>query len=116
MKINFKLLTLLLLAAPSLTEADEQKLPSLTARVDNLRNSRGLVQFALYNKKGTIPDEKFKRFYRRKVVKIIKNSARITFKKLPKGTYAVSIHHDENRDGKIDKGFILPTEGVGFSN
>jgi len=35
---------------------------------------------------------------------------------LPKGKYAVNILHDENKDGKIDKGWILPTEGVGFSN
>jgi uncharacterized protein (DUF2141 family) len=24
--------------------------------------------------------------------------------------------HDENKNGKIDKGFILPKEGIGFSN
>ena len=51
-----------------------------------------------------------------KVVEINKNSAKTTFDKLPKGKYAVNILHDENKDGKIDKGWILPTEGVGFSN
>lgn len=30
--------------------------------------------------------------------------------------YAVNILHDENANGKIDKGFILPKEGIGFSN
>jgi uncharacterized protein (DUF2141 family) len=28
----------------------------------------------------------------------------------------VNILHDENENGQIDKGFILPIEGVGFSN
>ena len=74
------------------------------------------MQFSLYNKKGSIPDEKFEKFYRRKVMSVVKKSSWVTFKNLPRGTYAVGIHHDENRNGKIDKGFILPTEGVGFSN
>lgn len=30
--------------------------------------------------------------------------------------YAVNALHDENMDGKIDKGFILPIEGIGFTN
>ena len=28
----------------------------------------------------------------------------------------MNILHDENNDGKIKKGFVLPLEGVGFSN
>ena len=30
--------------------------------------------------------------------------------------YAVNILHDENKNGKIDKGLIMPNEGIGFSN
>ena len=32
------------------------------------------------------------------------------------GKYAVNILHDENKNGKIDKGWVLPIEGIGFSN
>jgi len=106
----------LLLVAPPSAEANKPKTVSLTVRVDALRNSDGVVQFSLYNKDGSIPDEKFERFYRQKVTPITKNSSSAVFENLPKGTYAVTIHHDEDRDGKIDKGFILPTEGVGVSN
>jgi len=28
----------------------------------------------------------------------------------------VNILHDENNDGKIKKGLIMPKEGIGFSN
>ena len=39
------------------------------------------------------------------------------YKKLKdQGEYAVSILHDENQNGKIDKKWLYPTEGVGFSN
>ncbi len=35
---------------------------------------------------------------------------------LPKGKYAINIIHDENSNGKIDMGYFLPKEGIGFSN
>ena len=89
---------------------------SLTIEVKNLRNEKGVVQFALYNKDGSIPDEDFENYY--KIVKgeIVNASSTITFKNIPSGKYAVNILHDENKNGKIDKGFILPIEGIGFSN
>jgi uncharacterized protein (DUF2141 family) len=89
---------------------------SLTIEVDGLRNSKGVVQFSLYNKDGSIPDEHFKKFYKKEVTDISNNTATITFYNLPEGKYAVNALHDENKNGKIDKSFILPKEGVGFSN
>ncbi|MFN6944638.1 MAG: DUF2141 domain-containing protein [Cytophagaceae bacterium] len=89
---------------------------SLTIEVKNLRNEKGVAQFALYNKDGSIPDEDYENYY--KIVKgeIVNGSSTITFKNIPSGKYAVNILHDENKNGKIDKGFILPIEGIGFSN
>ncbi len=89
---------------------------ALTVHVANLRNSTGVLQFALYNKDGTIPDEKYTKYMRKQVGMIINGSSSITFTNLPKGVYAVNILHDENSDGKIDKGILLPKEGIGFSN
>ncbi len=89
---------------------------SLKVKVDGLRNSKGVVQFALYNKDGSLPDEKFKKYFKKKVANIKDRYAEIVFKDLPKGVYAVNILHDENKNGKVDKGFILPVEGVGLSN
>ncbi|HAG16911.1 MAG TPA: hypothetical protein DCG69_10415 [Bacteroidales bacterium] len=89
---------------------------SLTIHVDKLRNSKGVVQFALYNKEGSIPDEKFASYYKISKATIVNGSATITFENLPKGRYAVNILHDENKNGTIDKGLILPKEGIGFSN
>lgn len=88
----------------------------LTATVNNLRNNTGIVQFALYNKDGSIPDENFKSYYKIKKAVIKNNSATVVFTNLAQGYYAVNILHDENENGKIDKGFILPEEGIGFSN
>lgn len=89
---------------------------SLTIEVKNLRNAKGVVQFALYNKDGSIPDEDYENYYKILKGEIVNGSSSITFKNIPSGKYAVNILHDENKNGKIDKGFILPIEGIGFSN
>ena len=89
---------------------------SLTIEVKNLRNSMGVVQFALYNKNGSIPDEEYENYYKILKGEIVNGSSTITFKNIPSGKYAINILHDENKNGKIDKGFILPIEGIGFSN
>jgi uncharacterized protein (DUF2141 family) len=89
---------------------------SLTVTVDNLRNTTGNVQFALYNDDGSIPDEKYKKYNKKLTSEIVNHSSTITFKNLPIGKYAVNILHDEDMDSEIDKGWILPIEGIGFSN
>ncbi|MBP9186571.1 MAG: DUF2141 domain-containing protein [Bacteroidia bacterium] len=89
---------------------------SLTVEVKELRNSKGVVQYALYNKDKTIPDEHYKNYYKMLTAQIICGTSTVTFLNLPAGKYAVNILHDENKNGKIDKGFILPIEGIGFSN
>jgi uncharacterized protein (DUF2141 family) len=96
--------------------AAEQQTYTLIIKVNGLRNSTGVVQFAIYNKDGTIPDKNYTKYFKKKIAKITECSASVTFKNLPKDNYAINILHDENRNGKIDKKFIKPIEGVGFSN
>lgn len=90
----------------------------LTVQVNDLRNNDGEVLFALYNKDGSIPDEKYEHFYLKGSAPIKNNSAKYVFTNLPKGNYAVNILHDENLNGHIDKRRFPPTpkEGIGFSN
>jgi uncharacterized protein (DUF2141 family) len=108
----------LLIGLFSFTYPNQEAKYSLTIKVENLRNSKGVVQYAIYNKDGSIPDEKYKRYFRKGIAKISKNRSTLTFNDLPAVKYAVSILHDENENGKIDKKFLvpLPSEGVGISN
>lgn len=55
-------------------------------------------------------------FYKISTAEITNNSSTITFTDIPTGKYAVNILHDENKNGKIEKGLIFPKEGIGFSN
>ncbi|MDH5184935.1 MAG: DUF2141 domain-containing protein [Gammaproteobacteria bacterium] len=88
----------------------------LTINVVELKNNAGVVQFSLYNREGSLPDKYFERYYKMHTSRIDAGSASVTFHDLPAGSYAVNILHDENANGKIDTGFVLPVEGVGFSN
>ena len=81
---------------------------SLTVEVKELQNSKGVVQFALFNKDGTIPDEDYKKCWKILKEKIQNGTSKVTFSNLPLGKYAVNILHDENENGEIDKGVIFP--------
>ena len=89
---------------------------SLTIKAPDLRNSNGVVQFVLYNNADVFPDEHYKKYYRKLIANIINGISEVTFENLPAGKYAVNILHDEDSNGKIKKGLILPREGIGFSN
>ena len=56
---------------------------SLTIKVNNLRNSKGVVQFALYNQDGSIPDEDYENYYKILKEEIVNGSSTITFKNSP---------------------------------
>lgn len=95
---------------------NQQKLFSLTVEVSNLKNNEGNVVFALYNRDDAFPDEHYKKYHKKLIGKIENGNSSVTFKDLPEGKYAVNVLHDEDNNGKIKKGFILPKEGIGFSN
>jgi len=115
-----KIFKIMLVASVSLILSSfisqKQETYSLTIDVSELRNSKGTVQFALYNREDAFPDEHYKKYFKKLTGEIVNGASTVTFKNLPEGKYAVSILHDENNDGKIKKGIILPKEGIGFSN
>lgn len=117
--IKKSVLLLIAFVMLSFSESNPNEGYSLTIKVEGFRNSKGEVLFALYNKDGSIPDEKYENYFKKGISKINdKGIASITFTNLPQGSYAANILHDENKNGKIDKKFMLPIpkEGIGFSN
>ena len=89
---------------------------SLSVNVESLRNSEGHVMFVLYNTQDALPDKELNKYFKKTQGSISEGSSTVTFHELIPGEYAVNIFHDENNDGKIEKGFFLPKEGLGFSN
>ncbi|QEE30099.1 DUF2141 domain-containing protein [Terriglobus albidus] len=90
----------------------------LTVQVAGARNSKGQIAIALFHDGAGFPADKSKAF-RTLQVKIDPQtlSAQVMLNDLPPGVYAVSVFHDENLNGQLDKNvFGIPKEGYGASN
>jgi uncharacterized protein (DUF2141 family) len=84
--------------------------------VRSLRNNEGRVGCSLFNHAEGFPRNREKE-YREIWTPIHGGSAACEFNRIPAGTYAVTVLHDENSDGKMDFNWIgMPTKGYGFSN
>lgn len=89
---------------------------SLTVQVTGLRNDQGKVSIALFQTAEGFPDRP-ERALRGVSGMIERGTSQVTFAQLPSGTYAVSVLHDENANGKLDTNLLgIPTEGFGVSN
>ncbi|ABB23979.1 DUF2141 domain-containing protein [Pelodictyon luteolum] len=122
---SLKALLLALLAAPLLSASVPHREPdainnnekgSLRVQIMGLASTEGIIGAAIYTSKQGFPD-KPERAYLSKAMKLQGSSPVFEFRNIPYGTYAVSILHDENGNGKMDKTFIgIPKEGFGVSN
>jgi len=84
--------------------------------IGGLRNDKGKVMCALFSSAGDFPKRADKAVMR-SAATIAGGHAVCEFSGVATGTYAVSVIHDENSNGKLDTNFIgIPREGVGASN
>ena len=81
-----------------------------------LHNNKGHVFCALYASAEGFPNHS-QEAIRRGTSSISDKKASCEFSGIEPGTYAVSVFHDENSNGKLDTNFLgIPREGVGASN
>lgn len=84
--------------------------------VAGLRNDSGEVRVNLYNSKDGFPSEPKKSFMTL-ASRIEKSEARVVFKDVPYGEYAIAVLHDENGNKRMDFNWLnIPIEGAGASN
>jgi uncharacterized protein (DUF2141 family) len=95
------------------TVSQEKEEVSLTIEVSVTKYNKGTIYLALYNHK----DHYMKTPYKSATEKVQDHKVVIVFKGLKKGTYAYSLFHDLNSNGKLDSNFFgIPKEPYGFSN
>lgn len=104
-------------AAAPVVHADGAPVTStIDVNVGTFRNSKGWFGCRLCSASasGGFPKEPTSTEQR---LPITGGTVRCTFTHVPAGTYAVSVMHDENGNGKLDSNFLgIPTEGYGVSN
>ena len=94
----------------------ETQTSDVIVNLSEFRNDSGVVRLALYDSAEGFPDKQEKAI-KTKTSEINNTKATIFLKKIPYGTYAIGIYHDENSNSKMDFGFLrIPEEGYGASN
>lgn len=109
--IRFLALVLLL----SITPIHKVEKHKVVVEVTNLRNAEGSVRIGVYT-----DDRSFKEkqpYLKKSFDKTSVKNGRLKIELLlPKGTYGVALLDDENNNGEMDYGWVMPEEGFGFSN
>lgn len=86
---------------------------NLTIEVRDIEKEKGHIYVAIYNSEEAFLKKPCAGFR----VEVTDSVLVIPCRGLPSDTYAVSLFHDENGNGKLDTGtFGIPTEKFGFSN
>jgi uncharacterized protein (DUF2141 family) len=88
---------------------------TLEIRVIGIRAPAGVIRLALCPPNVAFPDCGAKAV-RTQVLEIEGGGARTVLKGLAPGSYAVSVFHDANGNGRLDRFAGIPREGYGFSN
>ncbi|MBT1696529.1 DUF2141 domain-containing protein [Fulvivirgaceae bacterium PWU4] len=86
---------------------------TLEVTVKNIREAKGSVRIALF----TNEQDFLKKAAHAKVVDATGKEIKVVFEGLTPGVYGVSVFHDANGNGTLDKNLMgMPTEGFAFGN
>lgn len=97
------------------TSSQAQSVYKLTVRVTGITEPGHKLYYAVYNKAENFPNTKGT--YANGIV-LAKGAELNLALSYPRGTYAIALFYDENDNGKMDKGSLIPIpkEPYGFSN
>ena len=91
---------------------------TITVMITNIRNKKGRLQLDLYKNQeeyeARMSDDKRRAYVYKSTVSngIIK----YTYTNVPDGVYGIALFDDENNNGEIDYGWLLPKEGFAFGD
>ncbi len=107
----------LLLALVALVRAADDNKGTLIVTAIGFKNDDGQAVVALYRRGESWLDPS--KAYRKTIVPVKDGKVSVKLKDVPYDTYAVSIVHDANKNGKMDMRYLpypKPEEGGGVSN
>jgi len=94
----------------------ENEKTKITVEITNLRNTKGSVSLGVYTNQDDFEDEKEYVLEVFPKTKTDDNGKLTVELYLAPGTYGIAYLDDENNNGEMDFGLMLPNEGFGFSN
>ncbi|UWX53757.1 DUF2141 domain-containing protein [Maribacter litopenaei] len=80
--------------------------------ITGMENDEGQMLVGLYNSE----EGWLLKPYKGAFGKIANGVTTVIFRDIPEGVYAISVFHDKDNDGKLNRLFGLPTERFGASN
>jgi uncharacterized protein (DUF2141 family) len=84
--------------------------------VTGFRSDDGVARIAMFRGKKGFPNDSSKAYWKG-ISEIDNRVAKILLSAVKYDTYAISVYHDANRNGKLDRKWrIIPKEGFGSSN
>lgn len=108
MNYLFIFLTFFILNSPSDTK-------DLKLTITNIKHLEGSLVIGIYNSGDRFLEAG--QAFRTISIEVENNTEEVLIENLPSGTYAVSMYHDKNSNGKCDRNFLgIPKEPYGFSN
>lgn len=113
--MKFRHAALALLAAPLLM--GQGQTGSLTITVTGIRNTNGMLIACIHRTSQGFPTCQKAQNPIRQNLRITGSTMTVRFTGVTPGSYAASVQHDEDGNGKLKTNFIgIPKEGVGISN
>lgn len=89
---------------------------TLTVNLKGFKSTAGSVEVVLFDQAAAFPKNPEKAIARRRAT-LDNSSARVEFRDVAPGTYAVAAYHDINGNGRMDTNFLgIPKEPTGASN
>lgn len=86
---------------------------TVEVEIVNFDSNKGMAYVALYNSEGTF----LKKELKGGMTDIQNQMAKLTFRDLPDGEYAISVFHDADGNGELTTNFLgIPKEKYGASN
>ena len=115
-----KRITILIIAIASIHQfsigQSDGKKGTIRIELHNLEHSNGLILLAMIDNADAYPTKGDQAILTKRYP-INSRPLVIELKDIAHGTYAISIVHDENGNGKLDANWIgIPNEGLGASN
>ena len=104
----------LLVVAPSAVSSES--IGKLIVDISGFPSSDGFAMVALHNSEESYKGGEDSAIAKTKTM-VVGQKAQVVFTNLPYGWYGVSLYHDENSNGEMDKNAMgIPREAYGFSN